>query len=76
MSLKGSSIGCYQVRVSQGGRGRDRSNIGYSYYGANTKQKLLCSALGIYVFEYGQKSSADKIIITWKNLVHHVGTLH
>ena len=73
MSGKGSGRGSYQVR---GGRGRGRSERGYSYSGANPKHKRLCSALGNHVFDYGQNSSTDQMRTTWDKLVHHVGTIH
>ena len=43
---------------------------------ANPKQKGLCSALVIYVFDYDQKASADQMRTTWEKLVHYVGTIH
>ena len=73
MSGKLSRIGSYQV---QGGRGRGRSDIGYSYYGATPKNKVLCSALDNRVFYYGQKASSDQLRTTWDNLVHHIGKIH
>jgi hypothetical protein len=43
----------------QGGRGRGNSYSGLS--GALAKHKGLCAALGIHVFDYGQKGAADKM---------------
>ena len=60
----------------QGVRGRGISDRGYSYYGATTKHKGMCSALDNHIFEYGQMASSDQMITTWEKLVHHVGTIH
>ena len=79
MSGKGSGRGGYQGWGSQrvqGGRGRGRDYRGYSYSGSTTKQKGLCSVLGIYVFDYGHNKSADQMRTTWKKLLHHVETIN
>ena len=79
MSGRGSGRGSYQGGVVQGGQGgrvRGRVSIGYNYYGATTNHKGLCSAIGIHVFDYGHKASADQMSTTWENLVHYVGTIH
>jgi hypothetical protein len=34
----------------------------------------MCTNLGINVFDYGQKSAADQIRISWEKLVQYVGT--
>ena len=44
--------------------------------GALAKHKGLCAALGIHVFDYGQKGAADQMRTTWKKIVHHVGTIY
>jgi hypothetical protein len=36
--------------------------------------KGLCTNLGTNVFDYGQKSSADQMRLSWEKLVHYVGT--
>ena len=76
MSGKGSGRGSYQCQGVRGVRVRGRSDRGYSYYGATTKNKGLCSALGNHVFDYSQKAPEDQIIDTREKLVHHVGTIH
>ena len=40
------------------------------------KTKELCGALGIHVFYYGHKASADQMMTTWENQLHYVGTIH
>ncbi len=58
----------------RGGRGRGR---GTSYSGTGvttTKHKGLCSALGIHVFDYGQKSSPDQMRTSWEKITEYVGT--
>ena len=60
----------------RGGRGRGRGNS-YSGTGVTTtKHKGLCSALGIHVFDYGQKAAADQMRTTWEKIVHHAGTIY
>jgi hypothetical protein len=44
--------------------------------GALAKHKGLCAALGIHVFDYGQKGAADQMRTTWEKIVHHVGTIY
>ena len=56
MSGKVSVRGSYQVQGCRGGRGKVRDSRRYSYSGATTKHKVLCSALGTNVFEYFQKA--------------------
>ena len=78
MSGKGSGKCGYQGREGRwgwGGLSRGISAIGYSYSGATTKHKGIYSALGIHVFDYGHKESADKMRNTWENIVHHGGTI-
>ena len=38
--------------------------------------KGICSALGIHVFYYGQKSLADQMRTIWEKLVNNVITIH
>ena len=53
------------------GRGRGR---GHNYTGTtSTPKKGLCTTLGSNVFDYGQKSSADQMRISWEKLVQYVG---
>jgi hypothetical protein len=53
----------------RGGRGR-----GHNYTGTtSTMKKGLCTTLGSNVFDYGQKSSADQMRISWEKLVQYVG---
>jgi hypothetical protein len=53
----------------RGGRGR-----GHNYTGTtSTPKKGLCTTLGSNVFDYGQKSSADQMRISWEKLVQYVG---
>jgi hypothetical protein len=64
---------------SRGGRGRGGRGRGNSYSGlsgALAKHKGLCAALGIHVFDYGQKGAADQMRTTWEKIVHHVGTIY
>jgi hypothetical protein len=56
------------------GRGRGRGTS-YSVPGV-TKPKGLCGALGVHVFDYGQKGAADQMRITWEKIVHHAGTIY
>ncbi len=60
----------------RGGRGQGRGN-NYSGTGAAAAAKHtgLCSALGNYVFDYGQKAAADQMRTTWEKIVHHAGTI-
>jgi hypothetical protein len=59
----------------RGGRGRGNTYSGLS--GALAKHKGLCAALGIHVFDYGQKGAAgDQMRTTWEKIVHHVGTIY
>ena len=54
MSGKESGKGIYQGkggRGCRGVRGRVRSAKGYSYSGATTKHKVLCSSLVIHFFD-------------------------
>jgi hypothetical protein len=54
------------------GRGRGR---GQNYTGsANAAKRGLCTNLGTNVFDYGQKSAADKMCTSWEKLVQYVGT--
>jgi hypothetical protein len=64
---------------SRGGRGRGGQGRGNSYSGSSgalAKHKGLCAALGIHVFDYGQKGAADQMRTTWEKIVHHVGTIY
>ena len=36
----------------------------------------MCIAIGIHVFDYGQKKLADQMRNTWERLVNHSGTIH
>ena len=51
MSGKGSGRGGYQGQGGKGGRVRGRAARGYSYSEDSTEHKILCSALGIHVFD-------------------------
>ena len=69
----------YQGQEGRGGwvgRGICRASRGYNYYGDTTKQKGLCSDLGIHVFDYSHKASTDKMRTTWGKLVHYVVSIH
>jgi hypothetical protein len=58
--------------ANRGGRGRGR---GQNYTGStNAAKRGLCTNLGTHVFDYGQKSAADKICTSWEKLVQYVGT--
>ena len=75
-SGKGSVRGGYQGWGGRGGQGRGRAARGYGYSGGTPEHKGLCSALGIHVFDYGEKASVDQIITTWERLVLRVRTIH
>jgi hypothetical protein len=65
-------------RGGRGGRGRGR---GQNYTGAanaskNAPKRGLCAALGINVFDCGQKSAADQMRTSWENVVVYVGTIY
>jgi len=60
---------------NRGGRGRGRGKHPASATAA-TKHKGLCAALGVHVFDYGQKGAADQMRITWEKISHHVGTIY
>ena len=36
----------------------------------------MCPGLGTYVFDYGQKGSADQMRTSWDKLVQYVGTTY
>ena len=58
--------------VNCGGRGRGR---GHNYSGTSrTTKRVLCSALGTSVLDYGQKSAADQTRSYWEKLVQYVDT--
>ena len=63
-------------RTQGRGRGRGNSGRGNFYTGTTVKHKGLCSALGMHVFDYGQKAVADQMRTTWEKIVHHVGTIY
>ena len=59
-------------RGGRSGRGR-----GHNYTGASkASKKGLSDALGSYVFDYGQKNSADQMRTSWEKLVQYVGTTY
>jgi hypothetical protein len=59
-------------RGGRGGRSRGR---GQNYTGsANAARKGICANLGTNVFDYGQKSAADKMRTSWEKLAQYVGT--
>jgi hypothetical protein len=41
-----------------------------------TSKKGLCKALGLNVFNYGQKAAADQMQTSWEKITEHVGTAH
>jgi hypothetical protein len=56
----------------RGGRGRE---CGHTYTGsANAAKRGMCTNIGTNVFDYGQKSAADKMRTSWEKLVQYVGT--
>jgi hypothetical protein len=58
--------------ANRGGRGRRR---GQNYTGSeNAAKRGMCTNLVTHVFDYGQKSEADKMRTSWGNLVQYVGT--
>jgi len=61
---------------SRGGRGRGGgAGRGQHYTGAASTAKIgMCPALGVHVFDYGQKATADQMKTSWEKLVQHVGT--
>jgi hypothetical protein len=59
-------------RGGRGGRSRGR---GQNYTGsANAARQGLCTNLGTNVFDYGQKSAADKMRTSWEKLAQYVET--
>ncbi len=65
----------------RGGRGYGRSSRGrgrgQNYTGTSTTSKKgLCEALGINVFDYGQKAAADQMRTSWEKLTEYVGSTH
>ena len=60
----------------RGGRGRGPGR-GTSYSGNGAaKHKGLCAALGMHVFDYGNKGAANQMRNTWEKITHHVGTIY
>jgi hypothetical protein len=54
------------------GRGRGR---GQTYTGStNITKKVMCANLSMNVFDYGQKSAADRMCTSWEKLLQYVGT--
>jgi hypothetical protein len=59
----------------RGGRGGRSRGLGQNYtISANAAIKGLCDNLGTNVFDYGQKSAADQMRISWENLAQYVRT--
>jgi hypothetical protein len=58
-----------------GGRGGCSRGQGQNYtVSANAAKKGLCANLGTNVFDYGHKSAADQMRISWEKLAQYVGT--
>jgi hypothetical protein len=58
------------------GRGKSRGR-GHSYTGTSVASKKgLCEAVGINVFDYGQKAAADQMQTSWEKITEYVGTTH
>jgi hypothetical protein len=65
-------IGRGRGGANRGGRGRGR---GQNYTGStNAAKRGMCTNLGTNVFDYGQKSAANKMRTSWEKLVQYVGT--
>ena len=74
MSGRGGGRGQNGRTAGRGGRDHGR---GANYSGqASAKARGMCKDLNNYVFDYGQKGSADEMRITWEKIVYHVGTIH
>jgi len=59
------------------GRGRNSGGRGQNYTGgAPSAKRGMCPGLGTYVFDYGQKGSADQMRTSWDKLVQYVGTTY
>ena len=60
-----------------GGRGSRGCGRGSAHYTPILNiNKVLRSALGKNIFDYGQKEPADQIQTIWEKIVHHVGTIY
>ena len=54
------------------GRGKGR---GQNYTGSSSSTKKgLNDALGVKVFDYGQKAAADQMRFSWEKIIEYVGT--
>ena len=58
--------------INRSGQGRGR---GQNYSGtSSTTKRGLYNAIGTSVFDYIQKSAADRTRSSWEKLVHYIGT--
>jgi hypothetical protein len=58
------------------GRGKSRGR-GHNCTGTSVSSKKgLCEALGINVFDYGQKAAADQMRTSWEKITEYVGTTY
>ena len=59
--------------ISRGrGRGRGQNCTGT----ASSTKKGSCEALGLNIFDHGQKAAADQMRSSMEKITEHVGTMH